>query len=68
MIRQRVLVAAVLASVLWIAWCILVVTTLVPRIRLRVTMWPWLLSYILCLAPVLIIALIVLIRTRPVER
>ncbi len=53
----RLTVALLVAALLWIAWCVLVVTELVPVIGRHVTMWPWLMSYILCLAPVVALAI-----------
>ncbi len=61
---SRNLLQLLLGIVLWIAWCVLVVVQLVPFIRLKITMWPWLMSYVLCLAPVLAAAVVALIRVR----
>jgi hypothetical protein len=56
--------ALVLAALLWIAWCMLVITELVPAIRRHVTMWPWLIAYFFCLAPVVILAAVIVARLR----
>ncbi|MDQ2844177.1 MAG: hypothetical protein M3Y72_24680 [Acidobacteriota bacterium] len=53
------------AALLWIAWCIFVVTQLVPRIRMHVLLWNWLMAYVLCLVPVIIAAFVTILRLRP---
>ena len=60
----RTVVITAVALVLWIAWCVLVITELVPRIRRHLTMWNWFMAWVLCLVPVVLVAAIVLLRLR----
>lgn len=50
--------------VLWVAWSALVIGQLVPVLRRHITMWPWLMAYALCLAPVIAIALVIVVRLK----
>ncbi len=52
------------AFLLWIVWLILVIAEVVPLVRRHITMWPWLIAYFLCVAPVLLLAVFVVTRLR----
>lgn len=61
---SRITGIAILLALLWIGWCVLVLTELVPMIQRHVTMWGWLIAYFLCLMPVVALAAGYLLRTR----
>ena len=60
----RSIFVAVLIALCWIVWCVLVVTELVPALRQHVTMWDWLMAYVLCLAPAVALAIALVLRIR----
>ncbi len=60
----RIAIVGLLSALIWIAWCVLVITTLVPAIQIYVTMWGWLLAWVLCMLPVIILAIVATIRVR----
>ncbi len=53
-----------IALLLWIIWCVLVITELVPHLRRHLVMWDWLMAYVLCLAPVIILGIVAVMRVR----
>ena len=60
----RLAIFGLLAVVLWIGWCILVITRLVPIIVTRITMWEWLMAWVLCILPVIILAIVATLRIK----
>ncbi len=60
----KTILAAGIALLLWIIWCVLVVTEFVPQLRRHVLMWPWLMAYVLCLAPAILLGIIAVMRVR----
>jgi hypothetical protein len=64
---SRLTLGGIAALLLWIAWCVLVVTAIVPAVRRYVTMWPWLMAYAFSLFPVIVVAMIVTLRLRRSE-
>ena len=63
-LMPRLAIFGLLGALLWIAWCILVITTLVPAILLHITIWDWLMAWVLCILPVLVLAIIAALRVR----
>lgn len=61
---SKTILAAGSAVLLWIIWCVLVVTEFVPQLRRHLLMWPWLMAYVLCLVPVVILGIVALMRAR----
>jgi hypothetical protein len=59
---SRATLVALAAVVVWIFWCFVVVLSLVPMIRRHITMWPWFMAYLLCLLPVLVLAITFSVR------
>jgi hypothetical protein len=58
----RLILTLIAALVLWIPWCILVIEEIVPHLRRHITIWPWFMAYTLCLLPVVLAALMIVIR------
>ena len=63
----RLTLGLLVAVLLWIAWCMVVVMAIVPALRRHVTMWPWLMSYVLALVPVVAAAMVIVLRLRKVH-
>jgi hypothetical protein len=40
-----------IGGVLWVAWCFLVVTAVMPALLRKLTVWPGTTAYVLCLLP-----------------
>ncbi|HEX4166838.1 MAG TPA: hypothetical protein VHZ55_15335 [Bryobacteraceae bacterium] len=57
-----------LLAIVWVAWCVLVLTVLVPTIRIHVTFWDGAMAWLLSVLPVAIGAAIFLVRTKPETR
>ncbi len=52
----RTVTALVVFLVLWVIWCFFAVDTLVPIVVRHYTFWHWLVAWILCLLPLVIVA------------
>jgi len=61
---SKTIFAVGIALLLWITWCVLVATELVPQLRRHLLMWPWLMAYVLCLVPVVILGIVAVMRVR----
>ncbi len=60
----RTILCGAVVVLIWVIWCVLVVTEFVPQLRRHVLMWPWLMAYVLCLAPVILLGIIAVMRVR----
>lgn len=52
----------VAAALLWVGWCFLVVTTIMPAVLRKLTIYPGTSAYVLCIAPAILIAVLVISR------
>jgi hypothetical protein len=57
-----------LTSLAWIAWCFLVVTAVVPAVLRKLTVYPGTTAWVLCVAPVIFGAVIVISRLPDEDR
>ena len=64
-LSPRTLVFAAIGLVLLAMWGVFAINTVVPWILRHVVFWQWLVAYVVCLLPALIVAAIILIRLRP---
>ena len=51
------------SSLVWAAWCFLVLTTLVPAVLRKLTIYPGMTAWVLCMTPVILGAIILISRT-----
>lgn len=63
-LNSKILAALVLALVLWILWCIAAIRWVTPHIQLHYTFWDWLTAWVLCVAPVIAVAAVLVHREK----
>ena len=64
----RFALVALLGFALWAVWCFVVLTALVPMIRMHITFWDGAMAWVLSVLPVVIAGLIIAVRSNPEHR
>lgn len=61
-LSPKAIVAALIFLALWVLWSFFVFDAVMPWIKLHLSVWHWLASWILCLIPLIIVAAVVIAR------
>jgi hypothetical protein len=53
----------ILGGLMWVFWCYLVVTAVMPAVLRKLTIYPGTSAYVLCIAPLVLGAIVVISRS-----